>query len=233
MSSTVAGPDARAYLHGQVEPGRQTLAAGESRWTLVLAPNGRVEVLARVLCAADDRFELDTEAGFGDVLADRLNRFRIRVKAELEPSTADLPGETPARRLVGRRRVARTGVADYGPHGWQPGGRRWAPRSSPASGSPAEIGVVPVAVNFTKGCYPGQELVERMDSAARRRRASCASSRVDDADRRSGADVESHVGRRRQGARLRQARRRRSATCPVRPAAERPGGRGPWRTPGR
>lgn len=29
---------------------------------------------------------------------------------------------------------------------------------------PAETGLVDVAVSFTKGCYPGQELVERMDS---------------------------------------------------------------------
>jgi folate-binding protein YgfZ len=43
---------------------------------------------------------------------------------------------------------------------------------------PAETSVVDVAVSFTKGCYPGQELVERMDSrgsmAPRRlRRVSC------------------------------------------------------------
>jgi len=29
---------------------------------------------------------------------------------------------------------------------------------------PAETGLTDVAVSFTKGCYPGQELVERMDS---------------------------------------------------------------------
>jgi folate-binding protein YgfZ len=29
---------------------------------------------------------------------------------------------------------------------------------------PAELGLNDVAVSFTKGCYPGQELVERMDS---------------------------------------------------------------------
>ena len=34
----------------------------------------------------------------------------------------------------------------------------------PGETIPAATGVVPVAVNFTKGCYPGQELVERMDS---------------------------------------------------------------------
>ena len=87
---TVAGPDARSFLHGQVSQDVQSLPPGESRWTLVLAPNGRVEVLARVLCVADDRFELDTEAGYGDVLADRLNRFRIRVKAELQSDTRPL-----------------------------------------------------------------------------------------------------------------------------------------------
>jgi folate-binding protein YgfZ len=31
---------------------------------------------------------------------------------------------------------------------------------------PAETGLIAVAVNFSKGCYPGQELVERMDSRA-------------------------------------------------------------------
>ena len=29
---------------------------------------------------------------------------------------------------------------------------------------PTETGLTDVAVSFTKGCYPGQELVERMDS---------------------------------------------------------------------
>jgi len=32
------------------------------------------------------------------------------------------------------------------------------------SSIPAETGITDVAVSFTKGCYPGQELVERMDS---------------------------------------------------------------------
>jgi folate-binding protein YgfZ len=32
------------------------------------------------------------------------------------------------------------------------------------SSIPAETGLIDIAVNFTKGCYPGQELVERMNS---------------------------------------------------------------------
>ena len=34
----------------------------------------------------------------------------------------------------------------------------------PGETIPAVTGVLESAVNFTKGCYPGQELVERMDS---------------------------------------------------------------------
>jgi hypothetical protein len=159
----VVGPDARAYVHGQVSQDVQLLAAGESRWTLVLAPNGRVDVLARVLCAADDRFELDTEVGFGDILHDRLNRFRIRVRAELERATADLPAETP---LVGwwDDGVWLDGVDDYERARVAAGWPAMGAEIVPGERIPAEVGVVSVAVDFTKGCYPGQELVERMDS---------------------------------------------------------------------
>ncbi|MEP7113529.1 MAG: folate-binding protein, partial [Ilumatobacteraceae bacterium] len=34
----------------------------------------------------------------------------------------------------------------------------------PGETIPAETGLAETAVSFTKGCYPGQELVERMDS---------------------------------------------------------------------
>jgi len=36
----------------------------------------------------------------------------------------------------------------------------------PGATIPAALGVSRIADNFTKGCYPGQELVERMDSRA-------------------------------------------------------------------
>ena len=59
------------------------MAVGDSGWTFVLQPNGRVDVLARVWRTAEERFLLDTDPGFGDELAARLNRFRIRVKADI------------------------------------------------------------------------------------------------------------------------------------------------------
>lgn len=158
---TVSGPDARRYLHGQVSQDVESLSPGESRWTFVLAPTGKVDALARVRCVDDERFELDTDVGFGEGLAARLQRFLIRVQA-----TVELTPQTP--------------VAD-GLVGWwgEPGGRGaegddaarvaagWPAMGSeitPGETIPAETGVTAVAVNFTKGCYPGQELVERMDS---------------------------------------------------------------------
>ena len=38
----------------------------------------------------------------------------------------------------------------------------------PGETIPAETGVLDATVSFTKGCYPGQELVERMDSRSAR-----------------------------------------------------------------
>jgi tRNA-modifying protein YgfZ len=59
----------------------------------VLEPSGKVESLARVTRTGDDRFDFDTDAGFGEALAARLNRFKIRVKAEISvvPAASDAP----------------------------------------------------------------------------------------------------------------------------------------------
>ena len=60
------------------------MGIGERRWTFLLQPTGKVDVLARVERTADDTFVFDIDAGYGDELLARLNRFKIRVKAEIE-----------------------------------------------------------------------------------------------------------------------------------------------------
>jgi folate-binding protein YgfZ len=145
---TVAGPDALSYLQGQVSQDLLPMDVGEERWTFLLAPNGRVEVLARIRRTADDTFVFDTDPGFGEQLAARLARFRIRVKVDIGDvvaSTAHTPFADDAARVEA---------------GWPAMGREIVPGET----IPAETGVAEVAVNFKKGCYPGQELVERMDS---------------------------------------------------------------------
>jgi folate-binding protein YgfZ len=144
----VEGPDALSYLHSQVAQDLRGLAVGDRVWTLVLEPTGKVESLARVIRSGDDRFDFDVDAGFGEALATRLNRFKIRVNAEIhvEPATNPAPSD--------EHETARVEA------GWP----RLGFEIVPGETIPAVTGVVPVAVSFTKGCYPGQELVERMDS---------------------------------------------------------------------
>jgi len=144
----VRGADAASYLQSQIAQEIRDLDVGAARWTLVLDPTGKVDVLARIRRVDDEMFVLDTDAGFGDALLARINRFKIRVDAdtavehaaEQEPSVA--------------HEVARIAA------GWP----KMGTEIEPGSTIPSTTGIVGLAVNFEKGCYPGQELVERMDS---------------------------------------------------------------------
>ena len=144
----VDGPDAASYLQSQIAQDIRELAVGDRTWTLVLDPTGKVESLARVTRASDDRFDFDTDAGFGDALAARLARFKIRVQADISTEAAMSATPSPA------HEAARIDA------GWP----RMGSEIVPGETIPAVTGVVALAVSFTKGCYPGQELVERMDS---------------------------------------------------------------------
>jgi folate-binding protein YgfZ len=143
----VEGPDALSYLQSQVSQDLRDVAVGASRWTLVLEPNGKVTNLARVTRSADERFELDTDAGYGAGLLARLDRFKIRVKADTSLRTANVDG--PPRNEAERIEI-----------GWPAMGHEIVAGDTVPQGT----GLTRVAVSFTKGCYPGQELVERMDS---------------------------------------------------------------------
>ena len=189
----VTGADAGKYLHSQLSNDIASLPVGVSRYSFVLEPMGKVIALVRVTRTEEETFVLDTEnvAGLGEQLLARLNRFKIRVKADIAVSSQ----KYLALRSRDGSPIERPGFAVSQ---WGTGAVIDAPlsiidnstvsqfvqvspeefdalriRSSwPAMGSeiiagetlPAATGVVPIAVSFTKGCYPGQELVERMDS---------------------------------------------------------------------
>lgn len=146
----VEGADAQTYLHSQVSQALQDQAVGEQRWTFVLEPTGKIDALARVSRTADVRFELDTDAGYGESLLARLNRFKIRVKADtslLAASDATADASVEHDRIVA---------------GWP----RMGAEIVVGETIPGGTGLTGIAVNYAKGCYPGQELVERMDSRA-------------------------------------------------------------------
>jgi folate-binding protein YgfZ len=81
----VTGPDAVTFLQGQCSQDLAQVGVGDSAWSLVLQPQGKVEALMRATRVADDTFVLDVDGQWGQALVDRLNRFKLRVKADLEP----------------------------------------------------------------------------------------------------------------------------------------------------
>ena len=143
----IDGPDAATYLQSQASQDLRGMVTGDTRWTFFLQPTGRVDVLARVTMVGDERFRLDIDPGFGTVLEARLNRFKIRVKATVmaEAEAAGYAAVDDDARIAA---------------GWPLMGAEIVPGET----IPAEVGLDDVAISFTKGCYPGQELVERMDS---------------------------------------------------------------------
>ena len=188
----VSGPDARSYLQSQLSQDVSRLEPRSSTWSFILQPTGKVTALVRVTLVADDALLLDVDAGTAPDVVARLERFRIRVKAELEP----LDWSVVAVRGVADAATPPLAGAFVAPAWWGPdcGYDVLALEPSPPAGVPAgdpvqleaarvaagwpamgaeitdqtipgELGpLLGLAVSFTKGCYPGQELVERMDS---------------------------------------------------------------------
>ena len=189
----VTGADAGKYLHSQLSNDIASLLVGESRYSFVLEPMGKVIALVRVTRTEEETFVLDTEnvADLGEQLLARLNRFKIRVKADIAVSTQkylclrsrdgspieqagfavsqwgsgaviDAPLTTIDNSVVSQFVHVSTEEFDALRirSGWPVMGREIIAGET----LPAATGVVPIAVSFTKGCYPGQELVERMDS---------------------------------------------------------------------
>jgi folate-binding protein YgfZ len=143
----VTGADAVGYLHSQLSQDIGSLAVGERVLSLVLEPDGRVCAPIGVSRIEDERLILDVDPGYGEAVTARLLRFRLRTDAEFTMTAAERSRDA---------REEESRIID----GWPALGSEIIPGETLA----AETGLTTVAVSFTKGCYPGQELVERMDS---------------------------------------------------------------------
>ena len=183
---SVTGKDAASYLHSQLSQDVASMEAGDSRQSFLLEPTGKIVALLRVTRGGLDRFVLDVDPGVGDEVLVRLNRFKIRVEVDLELTTQTWRairqvGGTAIQGVVPAWRMDGSAVDVFARDAAMPGSIRQGTSEEyereriaaawPVMGVdlttdmiPAETGVVDVAVSFVKGCYPGQELVERMDS---------------------------------------------------------------------
>lgn len=176
------GPDTISFLQGQVSQDVE-MPVGQSRWSLLLEPTGKVDTWLRITRLDGDAVLLDTDAGFGDAMVARLSRFKLRTKCDFGP--------VERVRAVAVRGAAGDGLPIVWPGttGYDLLGSDAAPpagievsddyeRARIAAGVPAmgreltdatipvEAGqwLIVASVDFTKGCYTGQELVARVDS---------------------------------------------------------------------
>jgi folate-binding protein YgfZ len=190
----VHGPDATSFLQSLISQDLDPIAVGDAAPSLLLQPQGKLLVDFVIRRHRDEEWWCLCEGGFGATLADGLNRFKIRVKAEVElrpvaalavrgqapPADAGavvaIPvswGEVPAYDAVGtdvaidefRAGLALPAVDSVTYE------RARIEAGVPRLGAdldektiPQEAGLERHAVSFTKGCFVGQELVCRIDS---------------------------------------------------------------------
>lgn len=81
----VEGPDAQAFLQGQLSQDILTLAVGQAAPALLLSPQGKLVALLRVLRTGEQAYLLDVDAGWGGGVVERLRRFMLRTDCQVEP----------------------------------------------------------------------------------------------------------------------------------------------------
>lgn len=80
----VSGPDAVSFLQGQMSQDVAGMTSGESAWSFILTPTGKVVALVRVTHLGEHGVLLDVDSGYGEAVVARLERFRLRVACEME-----------------------------------------------------------------------------------------------------------------------------------------------------
>lgn len=178
-AARVRGEDAATFLHGQLSADIMALGERDATFACYCSPRGQVYGLLLV-CRSVDEFRLVGSAELLPAMLKRLRLFVLRARVALEPaddlSVAGLPS-APA--------IARPGM-DFQPAGLdliyrvagvEPGvtavRAQWKeqelrrniawldPRTSERF-IPQMLGFDRIgAVSFSKGCYPGQEIIAR------------------------------------------------------------------------
>lgn len=166
----VRGPDAASFLQGQLSQDVDAIPLGTSAMSFLLQPQGKVDAYLRVTRVAEDALLLDVDAGFGDDVVARLERFKLRTDADIRrvdgwQCIATIEDGVLVEEIIDDIDVE--GVPgdplDYEAARIRAGLPRMGSEIDEST-IPASLGVVPQAVSFTKGCYTGQELVARIDS---------------------------------------------------------------------
>ena len=79
----IAGPDAGKYLQGQLTQDVLGMKEGESVWSFLLNPDGKVNAWLRVSQISENQYLLDVDSDSGEAVIERLLRFKLRTECEL------------------------------------------------------------------------------------------------------------------------------------------------------
>jgi tRNA-modifying protein YgfZ len=169
----VRGSDAASYLQAMVSNDVEALGIGDSCEALLLTPKARVIAPLVVLRRAVDDFLLLTEHGLGERVRATLVRSRFAAKCEIELeehssvvvfaaidgiATADYG--IPAVEVLDEEHEATIDDDELERMRIRAGTPRLG-REIDDRVLPAEAGLDERAVDFEKGCYPGQEPIAR------------------------------------------------------------------------
>ncbi len=186
----VEGPDATSFLQSLVSQDLDPVAVGENVPALLLQPQGKLVADFQAVRSGDDCWWLVTDRGYGSVLADGLNRFKIRVNATVGDASGEFGAFVTNQPVGATANCARIATAvgtevvgpvadvaaaralvdapDVDAHAYD---RLRIAAGVPRLGVdidertiPQEAGLEIDAVSFTKGCFLGQELVCRIDT---------------------------------------------------------------------
>ena len=174
----VVGPDAASYLQRMLSNDVEALGPDESCEALLLTAKGRIVAPMTVYRRGADDFLLLTEPDLAERLRATLTRgrFAAKVAVELEEHASALVvgRETPAGGIANRELgVAAYEVIDEELPAWREIAddelellriRAATPRYGRELDDrvlPAEAGLDARAIDFEKGCYPGQEPIAR------------------------------------------------------------------------
>lgn len=171
-----SGSDALRFLNDIISQELGDLEPGQARRSLLLAPQGKLDFILWVL-GEEDRIGLVTDGGRGDELTSALGRYRIRVDVEMEAEAGDVwvvvgewdgfdvswPGVERHLVIGDRPDLTEMGQDEYELLRVTAGEPKWGVDVDDGT-IPHESGLVPASVDFTKGCFLGQELVARIDS---------------------------------------------------------------------
>jgi folate-binding protein YgfZ len=175
----VSGPDAQSFLQAQLTADIDAVEAGGATFACYCSPRGQVFGLLLV-CRLGDEYRLVADSRLLPAILQRLKLFVLRARVALEPeprlavqacepddgaSPGDMEFRPAAPGLAYRLFVDTPGHAED----WEPWKREelarnvvWLAPQTSERFIPQMLGFDRIgAVSFSKGCYPGQEIIAR------------------------------------------------------------------------